>query len=121
MQGTQGDGGGGGGGRREEDGGQQGEDRGNWVFFRLCPVCFFFYSPKQRGQLLIPDKRLAFGVVREEMEENERGKGRNVWGGGGVQTGAAFGTATRSGGGKGSELGRYKDKWLRANEAKRTL
>lgn len=37
---------------------------------------FSFNSPEQRGQLLIPDKRLAFGTAREGREGLRRNGGR---------------------------------------------
>lgn len=39
-------------------------------------------SPEQRGQLLIPDKRLAFGAAREERGMGGRGEWGGVGGGG---------------------------------------
>jgi len=59
---------------------------------------FFFHSPEQRGQLLIPDKRLAFGGERREpWGRGERGERRGEERRGGGRMGAAHRSRQREG------------------------
>lgn len=62
------------------------------LFYSASALSVFSPPPEQRGQLLIPDKRLAFGAAGEE-EQWERGskeRGDTTWGVSGLGLGVGW-------------------------------